>query len=857
MMRTWIRRSLNLTLAISALACGAAAAPALGATITVTTTTDKLAGDGRCSLREAITSANNDAAPFSGAGECARGNGPDTIVVPAGRYRLTLLGASEDQNASGDLDIRSPVTLVGAGPASTTIDAGQNDRVLQVLPGAIGTIQNVTITDGLAPDGNAGASRIGLPGNTGAGDDGLDGQPGGGILNEGTLSIVDSVITHNQAGSGGRGGSGTGGIGSTSTTGSDGGIGRGGSGGRGGPGGGVLSVGPLTLIRTVVSNNAAGTGGAGGAGIGGAGGSATTGSAGTGGPGEAGAGGSAGNGGGIEEQSGGTVTVVQSSIVANAAGAAGAGGTATGGVGGGSGGTAGGFGGAALAGNGGGGGDGGGLDAYGAVAATGDLIAGNSSGAGGAGGDAVGGDGGPDGGTNGQAGNGGVARGGLAGGPGEGGGVSADALSATNDTITGNRSGTGARGGDATGGDGGVILASGTNGSGGNADGEAGSSTGGGGLDLRHASTLDHTTISSNGLPPVGRPGSGHGGAAGRGGSGGSAGTGTDGPPTKPSVGGAIVGPGTTTLLNSVIAGNTSPSCIGTLADGGHDITFPDAACPGNVVDPRLGQLADNGGPTLTQALDSGSPAIDAVPATGAHCARTDQRGVARPQGGGCDIGAYEHAPPDVATGAATAISGTRATLGGLLTSNARPASYHFEYGKTATYGTSTPPQNAAAGVTPASVSALLSRLAPATTYHYRLIASNTEGTNTGSDHTFRTSSGTRGAPRFLAASVHPKAFAVLRSGQSAKGNPHVPRGTTFTFQLTETARVTFTIEQALPGRRVGRSAAPKHEAIARTAGAHGSSNHADSRSQQPQEATPQSSPATSDTARSRPGTTA
>jgi hypothetical protein len=61
--------------------------------------------------------------------------------------------------------------------------------------------------------------------------------------------------------------------------------------------------------------------------------------------------------------------------------------------------------------------------------------------------------------------------------------------------------------------------------------------------------------------------------------------------------------------------------------------------------DPKLGPLADNGGPTRTHALLPGSPAIDrgntdvcsADPVGG-----VDQRGVTRPQGAACDIGAYE-----------------------------------------------------------------------------------------------------------------------------------------------------------------------------------------------------------------------
>lgn len=56
-------------------------------------------------------------------------------------------------------------------------------------------------------------------------------------------------------------------------------------------------------------------------------------------------------------------------------------------------------------------------------------------------------------------------------------------------------------------------------------------------------------------------------------------------------------------------------------------------------VSPSIGPLASNGGPTETHALLAGSPAIDAA---GASCSITDQRGVARPQGFACDIGAYE-----------------------------------------------------------------------------------------------------------------------------------------------------------------------------------------------------------------------
>jgi hypothetical protein len=58
------------------------------------------------------------------------------------------------------------------------------------------------------------------------------------------------------------------------------------------------------------------------------------------------------------------------------------------------------------------------------------------------------------------------------------------------------------------------------------------------------------------------------------------------------------------------------------------------------VWDAKVGPLADNGGPTWTHALLTGSPAIDA--GDDPACPASDQRGVARPQGPHCDIGPFE-----------------------------------------------------------------------------------------------------------------------------------------------------------------------------------------------------------------------
>lgn len=113
-------------------------------------------------------------------------------------------------------------------------------------------------------------------------------------------------------------------------------------------------------------------------------------------------------------------------------------------------------------------------------------------------------------------------------------------------------------------------------------------------------------------------------------------------------------------LKNTILAGNRDltgdgPDCWGAIGTLGHNLIQNPFNCTfagdsaSDIVGPGalLGPLADNGGGTLTHALLGGSPAIDAVPL--AACAddsgapiAIDQRGVHRPRGPACDIGAYE-----------------------------------------------------------------------------------------------------------------------------------------------------------------------------------------------------------------------
>ncbi len=114
----------------------------------------------------------------------------------------------------------------------------------------------------------------------------------------------------------------------------------------------------------------------------------------------------------------------------------------------------------------------------------------------------------------------------------------------------------------------------------------------------------------------------------------------------------ALAQASTFTVRASIVSGGISGgNCSGSapFTDGGYNIDsgtscgFLTANHSKNNTNPNLGPLAANGGPTRTLALPSGSSALNAIPPGTSGCAgTTDQRGIPRPQGTGCDIGAYE-----------------------------------------------------------------------------------------------------------------------------------------------------------------------------------------------------------------------
>lgn len=119
-----------------------------------------------------------------------------------------------------------------------------------------------------------------------------------------------------------------------------------------------------------------------------------------------------------------------------------------------------------------------------------------------------------------------------------------------------------------------------------------------------------------------------------------------------------MVGPApdstSTKVTGTILAGGPfMRACNGTVTDQGYNLAS-DASCSlaargsRNSTSPKLGPLAVNGGATETMAPMTGSAAINAIPTGAAKCVEgaSDQRGVNRPQGSGCDVGAVELVAP-------------------------------------------------------------------------------------------------------------------------------------------------------------------------------------------------------------------
>src|SRR3954464_7740231 len=96
-------------------------------------------------------------------------------------------------------------------------------------------------------------------------------------------------------------------------------------------------------------------------------------------------------------------------------------------------------------------------------------------------------------------------------------------------------------------------------------------------------------------------------------------------------------------------------------------------------------------------------------------------------------------AVPTAVTGGTTGVSPNAATVTGAVNPRGLVTTYYFQYGKTKSYGRRTTALDAGSGNARVPVSAQLVNLTHKTTYHYRLVATNSSGTTFGSDRTLKT----------------------------------------------------------------------------------------------------------------------
>jgi uncharacterized repeat protein (TIGR01451 family) len=318
--------------------------------------------------------------------------------------------------------------------------------------------------------------------------------------------------------------------------------------------------------------------------------------------------------------------------------------------------------------------------------------------------------------------------------------------------------------------------------------------------------------------------------------------------------GGGYFGDAKLTFKSTIVAANGASSghanCDGPEAAESAGNNLEDTApttCsftgPGDLVGvpANLGPLANNGGPGPTHALLAGSLAIDHIPLE--HCTdqqlspqqvTTDERGVRRGLDGACDVGAYEFAPSDLALTASA--SATSIALGGQTTltfsvSDSGPApatnaalnitipaglAVVSASSSQGSCSASTSGESCSLGFLEVGGSARVTVVVRGTAVGSRTVGatlSASEPDPTPADNTrslvISVSGPGPGAllPKLTGLSLSPDAFRAASGGPTARParrRHRPPVGTRLRYRLNLAASVLFTVEQALPGRRLG-----------------------------------------------------
>ncbi|MEA2426923.1 MAG: hypothetical protein QOF37_551 [Thermoleophilaceae bacterium] len=314
---------------------------------------------------------------------------------------------------------------------------------------------------------------------------------------------------------------------------------------------------------------------------------------------------------------------------------------------------------------------------------------------------------------------------------------------------------------------------------------------------------------------------------------------------TSPPAGGNLGGDGTVYLSSSIFAGGIPDNCSqfpSTPSPGDHSIA-DDASCGTLEGDAKLGPLQNNGGSTDTEMLLPGSAAKDAgelaqcdpaSPPQAPFPITVDQRGIARPQGTGCDIGAYElvqnadlgvtgaAAPNPVTVGQNVTFTFTIASTGPTgdavqpALTDTLPAGLQFV---SASAGCSAAGQTVSCspGVVangssvPVTIVAQANALGPVS--NTATVSSPRPDGNAADDSataaTVVQAVGNPGTPGQVGQILDQLAlsntkFRALGSGGPVAARKRAPLGTTVTYTLTEAASVAFTVQKSAQGHRKG-----------------------------------------------------
>lgn len=151
--------------------------------------------DGACTLRAAIQESN--ALP-----------GKDRIRLPAGQYGLTRHGAGEDASATGDLDVRGNLRVLGAGPDVTIVDGKGIDRVFEVTGRGRVVLARLAVRGGKTAGADTAGGGIAVGANARltlrrALVELNESAAGGGIASQGRLDVRTSTVRFNTATIGG------------------------------------------------------------------------------------------------------------------------------------------------------------------------------------------------------------------------------------------------------------------------------------------------------------------------------------------------------------------------------------------------------------------------------------------------------------------------------------------------------------------------------------------------------------------------------------------------------------------------------------------------------------------------------